>query len=92
MSKPRNWKIWFRIYEEGKLTGCGASIREYKHKSSATRRAKQLYGGKPGTHTNAFISIEWVVSQTNPWPDGVFTNNYEITIKERKDHGKTITN
>ena len=62
------WRIWFEVLEDGKPRGKGVYIKAYKHKSSAVRRAKQMWGKDlyvPMTGTR--IKRNWIVSQTNPW-------------------------
>lgn len=66
------WYIWYEIYEDGKLipNSKGRYSTAYKHKSSAERRAKQMWSAdlyNPMTET--IISRKWIVSQTNPWED-----------------------
>ena len=54
------WKIWMKYYnQDGKVIGYGVHPQEYTRKSSAVRRAKQLWGANP--------ACKWIVSQTNPW-------------------------
>ena len=52
------WKIWFEYYQNGEVVSAGVCVWHYAHKSSAVRRAKQLYGDNP--------NVKWYVSQTNP--------------------------
>lgn len=54
------WKIWMTYYDQdGNEIGFGVHPKEYTRKSSAVRRAKQLWGANP--------ACKWTVSQTNPW-------------------------
>ena len=53
------WKIWFEYYQNGEVVSAGVCIWHYAHKSSAVRRAKQLYGDNP--------NVKWYASQTNPF-------------------------
>lgn len=65
------WYIWFEILENGKSLGKGLYHYAYKHKSSAVRRAKQMWSKElyiPMTGT--LIERVWVVSQENPWLEG----------------------
>lgn len=55
------YRIWYRVYEHGKIVSSGMSLKEYKRKGNATAAAKKKYGDMP--------HITWVVSQTNPWGD-----------------------
>ena len=64
------WYIWYEIYEDGKLipNSRGRYYQGYTHKSSAERRAKQMWNAdlyNPMTET--LIHRKWIVSQTNPW-------------------------
>lgn len=55
-----SWKIWIVYYDmNGKVVGFGQYRFTYTHKSSAVRRAKQLWGDNP--------MVKWTVSKTNPW-------------------------
>lgn len=57
------WKIYYKLYfPETDRTGFYEYPYEYKHKSSAIRAAKRMYGG---------TKYEWVVAQENPWRDKV---------------------
>lgn len=57
------WKIWLRYYDhKGEFIGMGVYPKNYAHKSSATRRAKQLWG-KHGENR----LVEWAVAKTNPF-------------------------
>lgn len=54
------WKIWFNVYDINRnFVGAGVNPQTYKHKSSAVRAAKRIYGTSQ-THT-------WVVGKTNPY-------------------------
>ena len=54
------WKIWLETFNnKGERVGAGVYVKEYEHKSSAIRRAKQLFDDNP--------NIKWTVSQTNPF-------------------------
>lgn len=62
------WRIWFEVFEENKLIGKGVYHRAYAHKSSAVRRAKQMWSNDQySPMTNTTIKRRWIVSQTNPW-------------------------
>lgn len=66
------WYIWYEIYEDGKriLNSKGRYYRAYKYKSSAERRAKQMWGKDlENPMTGAVISRRWIISQTCPWED-----------------------
>ena len=66
------WKIWVRYYNhDGKQVGCGVHPTDYAHRSSALRRAKQLWG-----QHGANPMVEWTISLTNPFveADNVSTN------------------
>ena len=57
------WKIWMLYYDfDGRLIGVGVHRFVYAHKSSAVRRAKQMWGDNP--------RVKWTVSKTNPWAKG----------------------
>lgn len=45
--------------ENGKCYAAGVTIKKYMHKSSAVRAAKKRFGVDD--------SVEWLVSQENPW-------------------------
>lgn len=62
-----NWYIWFEILENGQTRGKGMYHRAYKHKSSAVRRAKQMWGDELLSVNGSLIERLWIVSQTNPW-------------------------
>ena len=62
-----NWYIWFEVLENGKTRGKGMYHRAYKHKSSAVRRARQVYGTELTSMTGTLVERLWIVSQTNPW-------------------------
>lgn len=62
------WYIWYEIFEDGKKIGSGQWPTAYSYKSSAERRAKQMWSEdffNPMTETT--ISRKWIVSQTNLW-------------------------
>lgn len=62
------WYIWFEVLENGKTQGKGQYPYAYKYKSSAVRRAKQMWSKDlyvPMTGT--LVERLWIVSQTNPW-------------------------
>lgn len=64
------WYIWFEVLENGKTKGKGRYPYVYKYKSSAVRRAKQMWSKRlyvPMTGT--LVERLWIVSQTNPWVD-----------------------
>lgn len=55
------WKIWMTHYDpDGNIVGYGLHPQDYATKSSAVRRAKQLWGDNNP-------ACKWEVSQTNPW-------------------------
>lgn len=65
------WYIWYTIYEDGKPITRGRYTRSYRTKSSARRKAKQMWGDDS---VNSFNPIpgtnyirKWIVSETNPW-------------------------
>lgn len=64
------WYIWNEVFENGKSVSRGRYPRAYKHKSSAQRRAKQMWG-EPKYDPIADITQHriWIISQTNPWED-----------------------
>lgn len=60
LAEPIYWKIWMTYYDQdGNLVGRGVHTTIYKSKSTAVRRAIQLWGDNP--------MVKWVVSKTNPW-------------------------
>lgn len=62
------WYIWFEIIEDGKKVCSGVYFYPYKHKSSAVRRAKQMWSEdlyNPMTGTT--IRRNWTVAHTNPY-------------------------
>ena len=70
------WRIWFTVYEDDKPIGAGVWHRAYAHKSSAVRRAKQMWDKdvySPMTGTT--IKRKWIVSQTNPWSANVYDHD-----------------
>lgn len=70
------WRIWFKVYEDDKLVGAGVWHKSYKHKSSAVRRAKQMWGEDLyNPMTNTTIKRKWIVSQTNPWSKNVYDHD-----------------
>jgi hypothetical protein len=65
------WIIWVCKYDPfGRVMGALTLPQHYKHKSSAVRRAKQLYGGKP--------NYEWVVKPVHFVPVREKGENGEI--------------
>ena len=57
------WKIWITYYNSvGKAVGYGVHPNTYEHKSSAIRRARQLFDRIGGD-----VRVTWTVSQSNPW-------------------------
>ena len=61
------WKIWFMHYDiNGNIFAYGVHRFVYTRKSSAIRRAKQLWGNNP--------MVKWTVSKTNPWKKGETKN------------------
>lgn len=55
------WKIWFEKRNDfDEVFGYDVYPTEYKNKSSARRRAKQIFNG---------TNIGWVVSKTDPWDE-----------------------
>lgn len=67
-----HWYIWYEIYEDGELlaNSKGRYCRAYQHKSSAERRAKQMWSKDLfNPMTGTIISRKWIVSQTCPWED-----------------------
>lgn len=64
------WYIWYEIFEDGNriANSRGRYYKAYKHKSSAERRAKQMWSQDlENPMTGTTISRKWIVSQTNPW-------------------------
>ena len=64
------WYIWYEIYENGELIPNSRAryYQGYVHKSSAERRAKQMWSGDQYNPMRGTIfHYEWIVSQTNPW-------------------------
>jgi hypothetical protein len=64
------WYIWFEIFEDNKFVSRGRYYYPYLSKSSAERRAKQMWSSdlyNPMTKT--LLSRKWIVSQTNPWEE-----------------------
>lgn len=60
VNEELRWKIWMTHYnEDGEVIGYGVYPTDYAHKSSATRRARQL------VETDSLRTC--IVSQTNPW-------------------------
>ena len=60
ISEPIYWKIWMTYYDpDGHVVGRGVHPTLYNRKSSAVRRAKQLWGDNP--------ACKWIVSKDNPW-------------------------
>jgi hypothetical protein len=54
------WKIWFSVYDINQnFKGSGVCPQSYKHKSSAVRAAKRMFG-ESRTH-------RWAVGKTNPY-------------------------
>lgn len=54
------WRIWFKKFDKnGKCYAAGVVMEKYIHKSSAVRAAKKRFSSDD--------SIEWIVSQENPW-------------------------
>ena len=57
------WKIWFNRYDiKHNFIGSGVHPRTYKHKSSAVRAAKRIYGE---SQLNSIY--QWGVGITNPF-------------------------
>lgn len=56
-----HWKIYITYYDpkDGHITGYGIYIRDYQHKQSAVRQARNLFND-PKLAT-------WIVSKTTPW-------------------------
>ena len=62
------WYIWYEVFEDGRSVGKGRYVTGYKHKSSAERRAKQMWSGdRYDPMLGVLIKRVWTVSQTNPW-------------------------
>lgn len=56
------WRIWMTYYDQdGNVVGRGVHPTCYASKSTAVRRAHQLWGANP--------ACKWVVSKTNPWEE-----------------------
>ena len=91
------WYIWFKVFKDGECVGEGVYPRAYTYKSSAVRRAKQMWSEdlyNPITGTT--ISRKWTVRKTNPWDEPQKTHYdpvaeaYEI-LCEVRDAGTDIT-
>ena len=70
------WRIWFEVFEDDKKVGSGVWHQVYKHKSSAVRRARQMWGKdfhNPMTGTT--IRRKWIVSQTNPYSTNTYNHD-----------------
>ena len=70
-----NWYIWYELYEDGKplAHSRGRYHRPYKYKSSAERRARQMWSkGFIDPRTGGILTHKWIISQTNPWEDLYF--------------------
>ena len=61
------WKIWYKVYEDGIYRCAGVWWQDYKHKSSAVRRAKKQFGEPRIDSDGRVTSYEWFVSKTNPF-------------------------
>lgn len=68
--KDAYWKIWFKRYVNGEFRGSGVWWGDYKHKSSAVRRAKKQFGEPRHSYDGEITTFEWFVSKTNPWVKG----------------------
>lgn len=70
------WIVWVCKYNPfGRVMGATILPQHYKHKSSAVRRAKQLYGDNP--------NYEWVVKPVYIFP--VRLSRSLDDIKEEQD-------
>ena len=70
VSKPslKPWKIWFEVFQNGEKYGSGVSIKSYASKSSAERRARQLYSmPRTDLHSGVTTTFRWIVDKTNPF-------------------------
>lgn len=57
------WKIYFNCYDiNGNFKGSSIYCKTYKHKSSAVRAAKRIFG-----NTTTDFKYQWGVGKTNPW-------------------------
>lgn len=62
------WYIWYEVFEGDRYLGRGRYPTGYKHKSSAERRAKQMWSGDQyDPMLGVLFKHRWIVSQTNPW-------------------------
>ena len=56
------WKIWFNRFDANhNFIGSGVHPQTYKHKSSAVRAAKRIYGNATD------FKYQWGVGKTNPF-------------------------
>jgi hypothetical protein len=82
------WYIWYETFEDDKSLGKHKYYYAYEHKSSAERRARQMF--MENTYipmTGSIISRKWIVSQTNPWDDrdtAIYTHTFK-TKQEATD-------
>lgn len=64
------WKIYYEMFRDGKKLAQGLHWKSYKHKSSASRAARQTYAlPRVYPETGEVITYRWIVSQTNPWTE-----------------------
>lgn len=65
---PNYWYIWYEVFEDGKPVGRGRYNQAYSYKSTAVRRARQMWSEELyNPMTNTTIRRKWIVSQFNPW-------------------------
>lgn len=63
-----HWRIWLELHEGNRDLGHGLWYQRYLHKSSAVRRAKQLFTEpRINRYDGKTYTYKWIVSQTNPW-------------------------
>jgi hypothetical protein len=64
------WYIWVKVYEDDKYIGSYMYHKGYKHKSSAERRARTLWGlPHVDLMTGTIVTRKCIISQTNPWTE-----------------------
>lgn len=67
--KTGYWYIWYELYENDKKIVSGQYLHPgYKHKSSAVRAARKMWGlPRVDLMTGDIVTYKWIVSQTNPF-------------------------
>ena len=66
------WKIWFKSYFNGRYLGRSVSTIYTLKYNEAVKEARRLYRDHGGYH------YEWVVSMTDPWPEGATMSVKEV--------------